>query len=150
MLREHQILLTPPIIFLFLTASIHQSPNTTSPVGKGVWAYILQQIIFVATNRNGKFSLVFNNIVSVLEDTLSEIGFPQYLYKIFRKFISNLTAVANKHFERHVRRFPRICRAEVTAKGKSLSKIQTIRKKESWTPTLIRAAFANTVQNPLR
>lgn len=92
--------LVPPIPS---TSPVPHPPYAASSVGKGPLAEILLQTTSAATNRNEEAKLIFENIATVLDDALNEIVLPQHLQKTFREFITDLTAVARRHFESHVR-----------------------------------------------
>ena len=95
------------IHYVQLSTVTPNSPNSPLPVGKGTLAEALLLTTSAATNRNEEATLMFENIASVLDDALSEIVLPQHLQTNFHEFISDLTAVARRHFECHVRGTPR-------------------------------------------
>lgn len=46
---------------------------------------------------------MFQNIACILDDATSVEHLPQHLYKPFREFVADLTSVARRHFDSHVR-----------------------------------------------
>lgn len=60
-----------------------------------------------ATTRNEEATLLFQNIACILDDASNEEHLPHHLIKVFREFIADLSMVAHRHFDRHVKGSPR-------------------------------------------
>ncbi|KAI1004485.1 hypothetical protein K3495_g3727 [Podosphaera aphanis] len=72
--------------------------------GEGLLTEMLLSTTSAADTRNNEATLMFQNIACVLDDALSENNaLPQHLQKPFRNFIADLSSVARRHFECHVR-----------------------------------------------
>ena len=66
---------------------------------------MLLSTISAANTRNHEATLMFRNIACVLDNVLNENKniFPQHLHKPYRDFIANLSVVARRHFECHIK-----------------------------------------------
>ncbi|KAI0995494.1 hypothetical protein K3495_g12688 [Podosphaera aphanis] len=56
-----------------------------------------------AANRNENATLMFQNIACILDNAISEDHLPRHLQKPFREFVADLTSMARRHFDSHVR-----------------------------------------------
>ena len=61
-----------------------------------------------ATTRNQEATLMFQHIASVLDDAIdNNNSIPNHLQKPFRDFVTDLSCIARRHFECHIRGSPR-------------------------------------------
>ncbi|KAI1003876.1 hypothetical protein K3495_g4337 [Podosphaera aphanis] len=78
--------------------------HTSASKGKeGCQTEILLLTTSAAANRNEEATLMFQNIACILDDAISEDHLPQHLRKPLRDFVVDLTSVAPRHYDSHVR-----------------------------------------------
>lgn len=111
-------------------------PASTLQSGGGTLTEMLLSTTSAADSRNQEATLMFQTIACILDDALSENStlLPQHLQNAFQSFIADLSTVARRHYECHVRGFQRPPKPYTILKSAQIStEIQDIGQKPTTT-----------------